>query len=80
MQAQKFGAKILISRATRIVCDSMPYVIEAENGARIPARTVLIATGAQYRKLPLKNLSQFEGAGVYYGATFVERQLCGGDE
>ena len=54
--------------------------MEAENGARIPARTVLIATGAQYRKLPLKNLSQFEGAGVYYGATFVERQLCGGEE
>jgi thioredoxin reductase (NADPH) len=80
MQAQKFGAKILIARATRIVCDHRPYIVEAENGARIPARTVLIATGAQYRKLPLKNLSQFEGAGVYYGATFVERQLCGGDE
>ena len=41
---------------------------------------VLIATGAQYRKPPLKNLSQFEGAGVYYGATFVETQLCGGEE
>ena len=80
MQAQKFGAKILITRATRIVCDHRPYIVEAENGARIPARTVLIATGAQYRKLPLENLSQFEGAGVYYGATFVERQVCGGDE
>ena len=41
---------------------------------------VVIATGAQYRKLPLKNLSRFEGAGVYYGATFVEAQLCGGEE
>ena len=80
MQAQKFGAKLLIARATRIVCDHSPYIIEAENGARIPARTILIATGAQYRKLPLKNLSQFEGAGVYYGATFVERQLCSGEE
>lgn len=80
MQAQKFGAKILIARATRIVCDHRPYIVEAENGARIPARTVLIATGAQYRKLPLENLSQFEGTGVYYGATFVERQVCGGDE
>lgn len=80
MQAQKFGAKILIARATRIVCDHRPYIVEAENGAQIPARTVLIATGAQYRKLPLENLSQFEGAGVYYGATFMERQLCGGDE
>ena len=80
IQAQKFGAKMLIARATRIVCEHKPYIVEAENGARIPARTVLIATGAQYRKLPLKNLAQFEGAGVYYGATFVERQLCGGEE
>ena len=80
MQAQKFGAKLLIARATRIVCDHSPYIVEAETGARIPARTILIATGAQYRKLPLKNLSQFEGAGVYYGATFVERQLCSGEE
>jgi len=80
IQAQKFGAKMLIARAKRIVCDQRPYIVEAENGARIPARTVLIATGAQYRKLPLKNLSRFEGAGVYYGATFVERQLCGGEE
>jgi thioredoxin reductase (NADPH) len=80
MQAQKFGAKMLISRATRIICDHRPYIVETESGARIPARTVLIATGAQYRRLPLEHLSQFEGAGVYYGATFVERQLCGGDE
>lgn len=80
IQAQKFGAKMLIAKATRIVCDHRPYIVEVENGNRIQARTVLIATGAQYRKLPLKNLSQFEGAGVYYGATFVERQLCGGDE
>src|SRR6478609_1509061 len=80
IQAQKFGAKMLIARATRIVCDHRPYIVEVENGNRIPARTILIATGAQYRKLPLKNLSQFEGAGVYYGATFVERQLCSGEE
>ena len=51
-----------------------------ENGARISTRTVLIATGVQYRKLPLENLSRFEGAGVYHGATFVEAQLCGGEE
>ena len=41
---------------------------------------MVIATGAQYRKLPLENLSRFEGAGVYYGATFVEAQLCGREE
>ena len=46
----------------------------------MPARTVIIATGAEYRRLALENLARFEGAGVYYGATFVEAQLCGGEE
>ena len=41
---------------------------------------MIIATGAQYRRLALENLSQFEGAGVYYGATFIEAQLCRGEE
>jgi thioredoxin reductase (NADPH) len=80
VQAQKFGSKMLIARATGILCDRKPYIVQVEDGSRIPARTILIATGAQYRKLPLENLSKFEGAGVYYGATFVERQLCGGEE
>jgi len=79
-QAQKFGAHMLVARAARLICDRKPYIIELENGTRISTRTVLIATGAQYRKLPLENLSRFEGAGVYYGATFVEAQLCGGEE
>ena len=80
LQAQKFGAHVLIAKATRLICDRKPYIIELENGARISTRTVVIATGVQYRKLPVENLSRFEGAGVYYGATFVEAQLCGGDE
>ena len=80
LQAQKFGAHMLVARAARLSCDSKPYVVELENGTRISTRTILIATGAQYRKLPLENLSRFEGAGVYYGATFVEAQLCGGEE
>jgi len=79
-QAEKFGAHMLVAKASRLVCDGRPYVIELENGARISTRTVMIATGVQYRKLPLENLSRFEGAGVYYGATFVEAQLCGGEE
>jgi thioredoxin reductase (NADPH) len=80
VQAQKFGAHMLIAKATQLICDRKPYVIEVENGARIPARTIVIATGAEYRRPPCKNLSRFEGAGVYYGATFVEAQLCGGEE
>jgi thioredoxin reductase (NADPH) len=80
LQAQKFGADILVAKARRLIFDRKPYVVELENGAQISTHTVVIATGAQYRKLPLENLSRFEGAGVYYGATFVEAQLCGGEE
>ena len=80
VQAQKFGAEMLIADAKRLICDRKPYIIEVGSGAGISARTVLIATGVQYRKLPLENLSRFEGAGIYYGATFVEAQLCGKEE
>jgi thioredoxin reductase (NADPH) len=80
-QAQKFGAQMLIARgATRLTCDRRPYIVEVEDGTRIPARTVIIATGAEYRRLPIENLARFEGAGVYYAATFMESQLCSGDE
>jgi thioredoxin reductase (NADPH) len=80
LQAQKFGADILIAKATQLICDRKPYAVEIENGSRIPARSIMIATGAAYRRPPCKNLLRFEGAGVYYGATFVEAQLCGGEE
>src|SRR6476660_8239268 len=76
VQAQKFGAEMLIADAKRLICDRKPYIIEVGTGAGISARTVLIATGVQYRKLPLESLLRFEGAGIYYGATFVEAQLC----
>jgi thioredoxin reductase (NADPH) len=79
-QAQKFGAQMLIARGTRLTCDRKPYIVEVENRARIQTRTIVIATGAQYRRLPFKNLSRFEGAGIYYGATFVEAQSCSGEE
>jgi thioredoxin reductase (NADPH) len=79
-QAEKFGAQMLIVRGTRLACERKPYLVEVESGARIPARAIVIATGAEYRKPPLKDLSRFEGAGIYYGATFVEAQLCAGEE
>jgi thioredoxin reductase (NADPH) len=47
---------------------------------RVPARTIILATGAEYRRLSIENLLQFEGAGVYYGATFIEAPLCSGQE
>ena len=80
-QAQKFGAHLLIAQsATRLAGDRKPYAIEIDQGARVLARTVIIATGAAYRRLALANLAQFEGVGVYYGATFVEAQMCGDEE
>ncbi len=80
-QAQKFGARVVIARgAARLDCGRNPYIIEIEGGATVPARTVIIATGAEYRKLPLENLQRFEGNGVYYGATFLEAQLCGDED
>jgi thioredoxin reductase (NADPH) len=81
IQAQKFGAEMMIARrAVRLTCDHKPYMVEMDDGMRFAARTVIIATGAQYRKLPVENLSRFEGTGVYYGATSIEAQLCGREE
>jgi len=80
IQAQKFGADILISKCTRLVCEQKPYIIEVENGARIPARTIVIATGAEYRRPLWKNLSRFEGLGIHYATTLVDSQNCNGGE
>jgi thioredoxin reductase (NADPH) len=80
-QAQKFGAQVLIAKgATKLSCARQPYAVEVEGGSRVRARTVIIATGAAYRKLPLEDLARFEGAGIYYGATFMEAQICRGEE
>ncbi|HYW72279.1 MAG TPA: FAD-dependent oxidoreductase [Pyrinomonadaceae bacterium] len=80
-QAQKFGAQLIIARgAKQLLCDRRPYAIEMDDGSRVPARTIIIATGAEYRKPSLDNLSQFESAGVYYAATFIEAQLCRDEE
>lgn len=79
-QAQKFGAQIMIAKgATTLTCERQPYAVAIEGGARVSARALVIATGAEYRKPALENLSQFEGAGIYYGATAMEAQLCVGD-
>jgi len=80
-QAQKFGADVAIARTARSVeCGGRPYVLELDDGSRVRARTVVIASGARYRKLEVPNLAKFENAGVYYGATYVEAQLCEGEE
>jgi thioredoxin reductase (NADPH) len=80
-QAVKFGAQIMVAKSARgLTCARKPYAVQIDDDARVAARTVIIATGAQYRRPAVENLSRFENAGVYYGATFMEAQLCVGDE
>ena len=80
-QAQKFGAQIMIAEeAKSLNCERKPYIVQMRNNQQIQTKTIIIATGAQYRKLALENLSKYEGVGIYYGATFVEAQLCEGEE
>jgi len=80
-QAQKFGAEVTIAKsAVDLTCERSPYGVRLEDGVTIPARTVIIATGARYRKPPIENLAQFEGVGVYYNATFMEDAQLGDDD
>ncbi|HTC33934.1 MAG TPA: FAD-dependent oxidoreductase [Bryobacteraceae bacterium] len=81
VQAEKFGAQIAVARTARALkCVKSPYTLELDDGAKVQARSIIVASGAQYRKLPLPNLAQFEGVGIYYGATQVEAQLCDDEE
>jgi thioredoxin reductase (NADPH) len=80
-QAQKFGAQIMIAKgATQLTCDRQPSEVQIAEGSSVRARAVIIATGAEYRRPALANLSQFEGAGVYYTAMPMEAQLCVGED
>ena len=51
-----------------------------DNGSKLSARAIIISTGAQYNKPQIANLPQFEGRGIYYGATYIESQLCEGED
>ncbi|HMI86843.1 MAG TPA: FAD-dependent oxidoreductase [Polyangiaceae bacterium] len=80
-QAEKFGAEVTIGRTVvRLDCDSRPYTLHLSDGQTIRTRTIVIASGVKYRKLDLPSLARFEGAGVYYCATYLESQQCAGEE
>jgi thioredoxin reductase (NADPH) len=82
VQAQKFGADVAVGRTVvRLACGGKrAYEIGLSDGSVVLARALVIASGVQYRKLPLRDLARFEGLGVYYGATHIEAQLCAGCE
>ena len=81
VQAQKFGAKIALPRqVVGIDCDSHPYSLAMDDGRKVQARAIVIATGARYRGLELPDAGRFEGVGLHYAATALEGRLCGGEE
>jgi len=80
-QSEKFGAKIMVARAVeRLHCNQRPYRVELDDGQQIPARAIVLATGAHYNRPLLPKLEDFTGRGVYYNATFMEAQLCANEK
>jgi thioredoxin reductase (NADPH) len=81
IQAEKFGAQIAIARgASRLTSARRPFTVECAGAPTVRGHVLVIASGAEYRRLPLDNLVRFEGVGVYYGATKLEAKLCEGEE
>jgi len=79
LQAEKFGARISIpTPVTKLSFDKTYCVLELEGGENVVAKCLLIATGAEYRRLEVEHCSRFEGTGVYYAATPNEVQMCRG--
>ena len=80
-QAQKFGARMMIGHSVvRLGCTRRPYEVVLDNDSVIAGRSIIISTGAQYNKPKIENLKKFEGQGIYYGATYIEAQLCQDDD
>jgi thioredoxin reductase (NADPH) len=83
IQAQKFGAEVMIPVAVRALdCTRAngAFILEAEGGERIQARTVVVASGARYRHPAIADIARFEGRGVWYWASQIEARLCAGEE
>src|SRR2546428_8552376 len=80
-QSEKFGAKMMVAHSVaRLDCEKRPFKVVLDNGNRLAARSIVISTGAQYNKPRIANLEKFEGQGIYYGATYMESQLCEQEE
>ncbi|MCR0985048.1 FAD-dependent oxidoreductase [Roseomonas populi] len=81
IQAQKFGARLAISRMVKgLDCSAHPYRLALEDGRSVTARAVVVASGARYRKLNVPDYERFEGQGIHYAATAIEGRLCPGEE
>jgi thioredoxin reductase (NADPH) len=82
VQAMKFGTRFAMPR--RVVAlqrlEDASFCATFDNGQRVRAKAVVVATGVQYRRLPLDRLADFEGAGIYYAATEIEARYGKGTE
>jgi thioredoxin reductase (NADPH) len=81
-QARKFGAEVAVPiEVVHLACNSETgFDLTLDDDEHIHARSMVIATGARYRKPALANLETFEGQGIYYGAAFMEGNLCAGED
>ena len=81
VQAQKFGARMVIpAEAIRPDLTEVPLALRLDDGRRVKAQTVVVATGARYRRLNIPNLTDFEGRGIWYWASPIEARLCRDEE
>ena len=82
VQAMKFGTRFAMPRRVVLLqrLEDRTFCATFDNGQRVRAKAVVVATGVQYRRLPLDRLADFEGAGIYYAATEIEARYCKGTE
>src|SRR6202034_372630 len=82
VQAMKFGTRFAMPRRVMLLEKLLDqsFCATFDNGQRVRAKAVVVATGVQYRRPPLDRLADFEGAGVYYAATEMEARYCKGTD
>ena len=82
VQAMKFGTRFAMPRRVMLLekLQDQSFCATFDNGQRVRARAIVVATGVQYRRPPLDRLADFEGAGIYYAATEIEARYCKGTE
>ena len=79
-QAQKFGAEMAIpEEVSSLGCDG-GFLVKLKSGDTVRARAIVIASGAEYRRLDVSNIADYEGSHVHYWASPVEGRLCAGEE
>jgi thioredoxin reductase (NADPH) len=79
-QAMKFGAEMAIPEEVESLEQTDEFVLRLKSGDAVRARAIIIASGAEYRRLDVANIAAFEGSHVHYWASPLEAQLCAGQE